>query len=129
MGKEIHYTDVDEAEWHWENFTPEEIACKGTGLIIINEDAMDALQEFRELVGVPFSPNSGYRSASHNAFVGGAKRSMHRLGRAFDIPIKQGLDRETIHEAAEEAGFTGFGDYNTFVHIDTGSARYWDNRK
>ena len=128
MNKEIHYTEVDEADWHWDNFTPEEIACKGTGLIIIDEDAMDALQETREILGTPFSPNSAYRSESHNKYVGGAKRSMHRKGRAFDIPIKNTMSREQIHEAAEEAGFTGFGDYNTFVHVDTGSPRYWDER-
>jgi len=127
--REIHYTMVDARDWPWKNFTPKEIACKGTGLILIGYDAMERLQEFREMTGIPFTPNSAYRSESHNKAVGGAPRSMHRLGRAFDIPIIEGMTRDVIHEHAKMAGFTGFGDYNSFVHIDTGRKRYWDKRK
>jgi zinc D-Ala-D-Ala carboxypeptidase len=127
--REIHYTMLSPDDWRWKNFTPKEIACKGTGLILIDEDAMDKLQAFRNTVEIPFRPNSAYRSESHNKRVGGAPRSMHRQGRAFDIPITSRMTRELIHEKAKEVGFTGFGDYNTFVHIDTGRARYWDGRK
>lgn len=128
MSNEIHHTFVRASDWHWNNFTPKEIACKGNGMIVINNDAMDKLQAFREKLGVPFSPNSAYRSLSHNRNVGGAPRSMHRHGRAFDIPLKSGITREDVHRIAKEVGFTGFGDYNTFVHIDTGRKRYWDER-
>lgn len=128
MNREIHYTKVDPTKWRWKNFTPFEIASRGDGLIVIDEDALDRLQHFREIVGVPFTPNSAYRSEEHNARVGGAPNSQHRYGRAFDIPIKPGLSRNLIHRAARRAGFTGYGDYNTFVHIDTGAPRYWDHR-
>lgn len=127
--REIHYTLLDDRDWHWPHFTPKEIACKGTGLILIDPESMDKLEAFRVAVGVPFSPNSAYRSESHNKAVGGAKNSMHRKGKAFDIPIKAGMSRETIHNFAKQVGFTGFGDYRSFVHIDTGRARYWDGRK
>lgn len=123
---EVHYTKVK--NWRWRYFSPQEIACKGTGLILIDEDALDKLDRFRDTIGVPFAPNSAYRSEAHNAKIGGAKNSMHRKGKAFDIPIKTGMDRETIHNVAKQCGFTGFGDYNTFVHIDTGRFRYWDKR-
>ena len=129
MTKEIHYTQVDQKKWRWKNFTPKEIACKGDGLIVINEDALDRLQKFREILNVPFTPNSAYRSVAYNKSVGGAPNSQHMFGKAFDIPISARLTREAIHRAAKQAGFTGFGDYNTFVHIDTGPARYWDLRK
>jgi len=91
--------------------------------------AMDYLQRFRNIVGVSFSPNSAYRSESHNRKVGGAKKSQHRFGKAFDIPIKPGMSRQTIKEVAKMVGFRGIGDYNNFVHIDTGPERYWDYRK
>lgn len=127
--REKHYTMVSPDDWRWKNFTPEEIACKGTGLILIDEDALDKLQAFRELTGIPFTPNSAYRSEVHNKNVGGAKNSYHRKGKAFDIPIIEGMTREVIKDNAKAVGFTGLGDYNTFVHVDTGRERYWDKRK
>jgi zinc D-Ala-D-Ala carboxypeptidase len=127
--REVHFTFYDMRDWRWPNFMPHEIACKGTGLLIIDPESMDKLQAFRNAVGIPFRPNSAYRSESHNKRVGGAKNSQHRLGKAFDIPITSRMTRELIHEKAKEVGFTGFGDYNAFVHIDTGRARYWDGRK
>lgn len=128
MSDEIHYTEVK--DWHWPNFTPKEIACKGTGLILVDPYSMDCLQFFRKIVGVPVIINSAYRSEAHNKAVGGAKNSQHRLGKAFDIRITDSLPREKIHRAAKAAGFNGFGNYNTFVHIDTrDSHAYWDERK
>ena len=124
--KEIHYTDIE--DWKCVFFTPKEIACKGTGKIIINDDALDKLDKFRQWIGVPFSPNSAYRSEEHNKAIGGSKNSYHKKGVAFDIPIKGSMTRDKIHQCAEIVGFTGIGDYNTFVHIDTGRERSWDKR-
>ena len=119
---------VGHPKWRWKNFQPKELASKSDGLLMINEDALDKLQSFRELLGKPFTPNSAYRSLAHNTKVGGSPNSMHLQGRAFDIPIGNGITRKDIHKYAKQVGFTGFGDYKTFVHIDTGRPRYWDNR-
>ena len=124
--QELHYTEI--TDWPYKYFTPKEIACKGTGMIVVDHDALSKLDEFRERGDVPFSPNSAYRSESHNAAVGGAKNSYHRKGVAFDIPIKGAMTRNAIKTLAKQVGFTGIGDYNTFVHIDTGTPRYWDKR-
>lgn len=126
--REKHYTMVSPDDWPWKNFTPKELACKGTGLILIDVDAITKLQNFREMVGVAFTPNSAYRSEIHNEAIGGSPTSLHKQGRAFDIPIKAGMSRQAIHKFGKQAGFTGFGDYNTFVHVDTGRKRYWDLR-
>lgn len=126
--REIHFTLLNPRDWHWPNFKPSEIACKGTGLILIDKEFMDRLQLFRNIVKVPVIINSAYRSESHNRAVGGAKNSQHRLGKASDVRITPQLTRDTIHQCAKIAGFTGFGDYNTFVHIDIGPERYWDER-
>lgn len=123
-----HYSQIKPEDWRWKNFAPKKIACKGDGSILIDEASMDALQKFRQIVGVPVMINSAYRSEAYNKSVGGAPKSQHVLGKAFDIRITDKLSRDTIHAAAEMAGFHGFGDYNSFVHIDTGAKRKWDLR-
>ena len=124
-----HYSEVPRDCWKWDSFSPKEIACKGTGEILIDFDALDRLQTFRDILGVPFTPNSAYRSISHNKAIGGSPNSQHCYGKAFDIPIKGKMHREAIKKVAHVVGFKGIGDYDNFVHIDTGALRYWDMRK
>lgn len=124
---EQHYSKV--TYWRWNYFTPKEIACKGSGFIVIDEYALDCLNCMRHIIGEPFSPNSAYRSEKHNKKVGGATNSYHRKGKAFDIPIKGDMTRAAIHQIGKLCGFTGIGDYDDFVHVDTGIARYWDERE
>jgi hypothetical protein len=45
------------------------------------------LEPVRQKFGVPFTPNSGYRSPALNAAIGGAKGSQHMTGEAVDIEI------------------------------------------
>jgi len=55
--------------------------------------------------------------------VGGAPFSQH-LKLAADISTL-GHDRRKLLRACRNAGFTGFGFYNTFLHIDLGRPRNW----
>ncbi|SIR07991.1 Peptidase M15 [Paracoccus thiocyanatus] len=121
-----HWQNVPANAWHWPNFSPAEIACRGTGRIQINEDALDRLQELRVTLGKPLIVNSAYRSPEHNRRIGGAKASKHLDGTAFDISMAN-HDPETFIAAARKAGFKGVGTYprSNFVHIDTGPARVW----
>lgn len=123
-----HYSEVPEGYWRWENFTPKEIACRGTGKLLVNEDALDKLQALRDKVGKPFHVNSGYRSPEHNSAVGGAPNSKHMEGIAFDISLSN-LDRQILYQEAMTHGFNGIGQYPSFMHIDTrqNKAR-WDER-
>jgi zinc D-Ala-D-Ala carboxypeptidase len=121
-----HFTDVPAAGWRWASFSPREIACKGTGKVLVNEDALDKLQALRDRLRKPLILTSAYRSPEHNRRVGGAKASKHLDGIAFDVR----MDNHDPHEfeaAARAAGFTGFGYYprSGFMHIDTGPARTW----
>ena len=121
-----HFRDVPDATWRWPSFSPAEIACRGTGSIKINTEAMDTLQTLRDRLGKPLIERSAYRSPSHNRAVGGAPASRHMLGTAFDIAMSN-HDPATFAEAARAAGFLGFGTYprSGFMHIDLGHARSW----
>ena len=111
---------------------PHEIASKGNDSILINEDALDRLQKARELLNAPMTINSAFRDKAHNKKVGGADNSLHTVGRAFDIAYRLNgyvlLDRRDLYEACKMAGFTGFGFYNTFLHVDTGPKRTWGTK-
>ena len=70
-----HWRQVPEGIWRWSNFSPAEIACRGTGKLLLHEPALDRLQALRDKLGKPIIVRSAYRSPEHNRAVGGAKRS------------------------------------------------------
>lgn len=121
-----NWRDVPETAWRWRNFSPRELACKGTGSLRVDEDALDRLQALRDLLQRPLLLTSAYRSPSHNKRVGGAKNSYHMKGVAFDVRMEN-QDPQEFEAAARRVGFTGFGYYpkSGFMHIDTGPARSW----
>lgn len=123
------WQDVPADAWRWPNFTPRELACQGSGALQVDEAALDKLQEVRQRIGKPLRINSAYRSAAHNKAVGGSPTSQHLHGRAFDVALSAGVTREALTRLAKAAGFTGIGQYDSFVHVDTGPARTWDERK
>ena len=121
-----HWRNVPVTAWRWPDFSPAEMACRGTGRLLINEEALDRLQALRRALDRPMIVNSAYRSPEHNARVGGAKKSQHLTGAAFDISMAN-HDPESFIAAAREVGFTGIGTYprSNFIHIDIGPARGW----
>lgn len=119
-----HWSQVPDHMWVWPNFSPSEIACKGTGSLLLVPELMYVLQDFRTSVGIPFSPTSAYRSPMHNARVGGAPMSRHKFGDAVDIPLI--MPKQGQIEAMKDSGFLGIGaSYNTFVHGDIWRKRTW----
>lgn len=124
-----HHRDVRPDEWPARHFSPAEIACRGTGLVLLTDASRDALRRLdtlREAMGHPLIVNSGYRSPQHNRAVGGAKASKHMEGIAFDISMAN-VDPHVFEEKANAAGFRGIGLYppqkptgaKNFIHIDT----------
>ena len=77
----------------------------------------------RHEVGRPFQILSAHRCSLHNARIGGAPLSQH-LRLAADISLR-GHNKQTLLRACRRAGFTGFGFYSTFLHIDLGRPRHW----
>ena len=103
--------------WPWEFFKPQEVACHGTGRLLIVPEFLDRIDLLRRMLGSPIRLLSGYRSPYHNAKVGGAVFSQHLLGTAADIATA-GHDREAMLAFSKAVGFMGFGYYNTFLHVD-----------
>jgi uncharacterized protein YcbK (DUF882 family) len=114
-------------KWVYPNFTEEEIQCPCCGCLVHNADAMLRLQTLRNLMDEPIIINSAYRCTKHNIEVGGGSRSQHLYGKAFDIDVhnKSTEERMVLVNEALTAGFTGFGFYDNFLHIDTGEKRRW----
>lgn len=91
-----------------------------------NMDAtfLEMLDDARGWAGIPFKITSGFRTPSHNAYVGGvqaglkSKGSSHLFGYAADIACTSGAEREIILNALIEAGFRRIGIANTFIHVD-----------
>ena len=121
-----NWRDVPKERWRWQNFAPREIACRGTGRVLVNDAALDKLQTLRDELGRPLIVRSAYRSPEHNRNVGGAPKSKHMDGTAFDIAMSNHNPTE-FEAAARKVGFTGIGHYprSGFMHIDTGPARTW----
>ncbi len=69
-------------------FRVREFRCRdGSDAIMIDQTLVVLLQCIREHFGKAVTITSGYRTAAHNAAVGGAKSSQHLLGRAADIQV------------------------------------------
>lgn len=118
--------------WPLTYFGPEELRCKGCvrkachrDPYAIQLDAALLLDEVRGEMGHPLGITSAYRCPFHNAAVGGAAQSRHKVGDAFDISLHNVSNKTRLISSAAAAGFTGFGFYGTFLHVDTGPARRW----
>ena len=70
------------------SFKVREFGCKGSDVVLLDEELVVLLQCIREHFGKPLHITSGYRTAAHNAAVGGSKSSQHLLGRAADFWVE-----------------------------------------
>ena len=79
------------------------------------------LDEAREIAGIPFKVNSGYRTPFHNTMVGGVKSSSHMNipCNAVDIRVEDSNDRFLIMSAAIKVGINRIGIGKNFLHLDT----------
>lgn len=110
------------------NFRVREFACRdGSDPVFIDSTLVDLLQRIRDHFGQPVTITSGYRTAEHNAKVGGAKSSQHLLGRAADIQVAD-TSVEDVAAYAESLmpAWGGVGRYPVkagrakgWVHVDT----------
>lgn len=115
----IAYIDLDEVDGSTKiapNFTLSEIASRAKGrYAVVQPHAIERLQAMRDAAG-SLRINSGYRSPTYNAGVGGASKSRHMYGDAFDI------DPLSISVNSLEPKCTANGgklvEYSSHVHCD-----------
>ena len=112
------------------SFRVREFGCKGSDVVLLDEELVVLLQCIREHFGKPLHITSGYRTAAHNRAVGGAVYSQHQYGRAADIRVP-GVPVEQLAAYAETLlpARGGIGRYpkdakhstrkTGWVHIDT----------
>ena len=107
------------------SFKVREFACKGSDVVLLDDELVVLLQCIREHFGKPVYITSGY-----NAAVGGSKSSQHLLGRAADFHV-EGVPVAAVAAYAETLlpSRGGIGRYpkdaahpkrsTGWVHIDT----------
>ena len=110
------------------HFRVQEFRCKdGSDPVFVDTALVELLEQLRVHFGKAVTITSGYRTAAHNAAVGGAKSSQHLLGRAADIRV-QGVSVEDVAAYAESLmpDWGGVGRYPVkagrtkgWVHVDT----------
>ena len=81
------------------------------------------LDRARDIAGVPFVINSGYRTEAHNTAVGGTKKSSHLIGCAADIAVRNSSQRFRMVAALIAVGFTRIGIADTFIHCDNDASK------
>ncbi len=113
--------------WRWKSFTPAEV-LSADGLeqfvnhhnLLLQPFALDALQSFRNKIGLPIIVTSGYRSERENNSCKGKKFSRHVQGIAFDIRVKEMTLQELFEAAKAFPQFGAVGIYHSknFIHVD-----------
>lgn len=83
----------------------------------MKDEFLLALDELRDMWGMPMVVTSGQRCKWHNKKEGGALRSQHLYGNAADISVPKSKQKEFV-KLARLAGFNGIGWGSTFVHVD-----------
>lgn len=113
----------------WPNFSPDELACKGTGILRMSDDFLDRLQTLRRALNRPMIITSGCRSSAHNKAVGGHPRSLHVCDEpyhpgqdgalAVDVAATDGAQRGDLFARAWYLGWSiGWNARRGFLHLD-----------
>ena len=97
-------------------FKYSEFADKRSGANKMRPATIRRLDRAREIAGVPFIINSGYRDENHPESIKNPTSS-HIKGYAVDIAVNDS-NRDIIQNALREAGFTRIGLGSTFIHAD-----------
>lgn len=118
------------------HFKVREFACPdGTDKVLISEELVEMLEKLRSKLAekkggeVKININSGYRTPSHNAKVGGSITSQHKKGKAADIVCYYNnkiVQAKEVCAAAQDLNFNGIA-YITSgaTHVDVRGYRWW----
>ena len=104
-----------------EHFKDGELSCKHCGVNDCQQPIVDALEQFRALVGKPVIIDDAYRCPAHNLAVGGVSDSEHVQGIAADICV-EGMSGAELEAAALKCPLItaiGRSDDPAYIHVDT----------
>tara|TARA_R110000751_G_scaffold1024_1_gene4179 strand:+ start:1845 stop:2294 length:450 start_codon:yes stop_codon:yes gene_type:complete len=89
---------------------------------------LSKLDEAREIAGIPFKVNSGYRTPSHNIKINGVKHSSHMNipCNAVDVHVEGSRERFLIISSAIKVGINRIGVGKNFIHLDTDTNKSQD---
>jgi len=110
-------------DWFCANFTHDEMKCSCCHREVMSPGFMARLQRAREIAGIPFIINSGWRCEEHNRSVGGSAESSHLTGCAADIQATTLGQRYAIINGLIKAGFKRIGIHKIFLHVDNSQAK------
>ena len=102
----------------WKFFKRTEFSCPCCGRSDISSELVNRLDYCREIAGVPFRINSGFRCKQHNGRIHGKPRSSHLDGSAADISAPSGALKSTIVASLFAGGIKRVGIYKNFIHCD-----------
>ena len=101
------------------NFDIHEFDCKcGCNENKMDNKFLEKIDNARDIAGVPFIINSGYRCPKHNSKIGSTSDN-HTKGVAADIKCTNGPTRIKILYGLIKAGFKRIGIHKKFIHADT----------
>ena len=89
----------------------------------MSSEFLQLLDEARELAGIPFKINSGFRTKDYNQSLldrgyKASKTSSHMKGLAADISVTDTRSRWVVVNSLLLVGFTRIGIAGTFIHVD-----------
>ena len=87
-------------------------------------ELLEILEIIRSYFDAPVIINSGYRTPSWNAKVGGTPNSYHCKGMAADIVVKGYSSKEVAKYADSIMVTGGIIRYTNFTHIDVREEKY-----
>lgn len=112
------------------NFKVDEFACNdGSDVVKVDSELVKLLQALRDHFKRAIVLNSGYRTPSYNARIGGATGSFHTKGMAADFNVS-GWSPKNVRKEIESGKIKGvnpdkigLGSYPNFTHIDSRGVR------
>jgi len=95
---------------------------KESEVVGLKTKLVEMLDKAREIAGIPFVINSGYRTLAHNAEVGGTEDSSHTKGLAVDLRARNSTEHFLITKGLILAGFNRISKkYPMHIHCDIDS--------
>jgi len=110
MGRKLTESDFDQIQY----FSAGELGAWWN----LEADLIFRADTMRRQLGVPLIVTSAWRDIAGNQAAGGVENSYHLEGRALDLQPR-GANIYSAYLAAEAAGFSGIGVYDSHVHVDT----------